>query len=63
MKMNSPANSAPATMPAASVPSRANSGMRRSAAQASNIAVAMIERSPACRIGEMPALATLIVIC
>src|SRR5487761_2697666 len=63
MNMNSAANSAPATMPAASVPSRASRGIRRSRAQASNTAVAMIERTPACRIGEMPALATLIVIC
>jgi len=37
--------------------------MPRSCAQASSSAVAMIERSPACMMGEMPAAATLIVTC
>src|SRR3989304_10242862 len=63
MNTNSAANSAPATVPPLIVPSRPNRRMPRSCAQASSSAVAMIERSPACMIGEMPAAANLIVIC
>src|SRR5690606_11656217 len=58
--MNSVPNRTPARMPAGSVPSRRNTGMPRNPIQPSSSAVAPTDRRPACRIGEMPALATLI---
>src|SRR3989304_4991382 len=63
MNTNSAANSAPATVPPLIVPSRPTRRRARRRAQGGGTGGPVIERAPACMIGEMPAAANLIVIC